>query len=587
MQCRATTNKSLIMMQVQAIVLSTVLLLCLPTLSMCEYQVINTGRFGTDRNTIELECRNNGVALQGAVFWLNRVSRENELLALGVDVTVRPDGRIVFQITRELEGTFFCGQNVENFGSVGQQLIAYPDQFLSPNYERTFFAKVGTTARLHCSILPGALRAQYFADWRNATSSIEVARLDGPRASSPLSTTPDPRFMVDETTFALIIESVSLSDAGNYQCVLGVRDPAGLPLIYPQTETLNLTLVVYQAPIITESPKNRIIALDDNRPNQSATFHCQARGQPKPEIKWLHHSPDIEDDLNSDTIGKYLLRTDAVSTPTGDYIVSSWLTVNTVDAFDAGEVVCSVMADDDELPTDLQTVQTMAQLAVIGSFNSLDLLISTNGDIIFKLRLPYPILVPVQLSIIYMDANDNRKIFSKVTENAYIGTDLITHFEPSFQVPTDFNTVRIRIALRYQRLQGPFNESPLTFDIRRPNFFREEETSVKSVTIISIAGSVVAICVVITVLVAVLTCITCRETTKRKLKAAHEDKNCHNLEMEERNPQRTIKRTNSLPHLNIEKCEVYLLPPGTRSKQDFLALFPHIASSLYKEISSP
>ena len=52
--------------------------------------------------------------------------------------------------------------------------------------------------------------------------------------------------MVDETTFALIIESVSLSDAGNYQCVLGVRDPAGLPLIYPQTETLNLTLVVYR-----------------------------------------------------------------------------------------------------------------------------------------------------------------------------------------------------------------------------------------------------------------------------------------------------------------------------------------------------
>ncbi len=129
-----------------------------------------------------------------------------------------------------------------------------------------------------------------------------------------------------------------------------------------------LHIIIIEAPIITESPKNRIIALDDNRPNQSATFHCQARGQPKPEIKWLHHSPDIEDDLNSDTIGKYLLRTDAVSTPTGDYIISSWLTVNTVDAFDAGEVVCSVMADDDELPTDLQTVQTMAQLAVIGEY---------------------------------------------------------------------------------------------------------------------------------------------------------------------------------------------------------------------------
>ncbi len=52
--------------------------------------------------------------------------------------------------------------------------------------------------------------------------------------------------MVNETTFALIIESVSLSDAGSYQCVLGVRDPAGVCLIYPQTETLNLTLVVYR-----------------------------------------------------------------------------------------------------------------------------------------------------------------------------------------------------------------------------------------------------------------------------------------------------------------------------------------------------
>ncbi len=111
------------MIQAQAIVLSTVLLLCLTVLSMCQYEVINTGRFGIIENTIELECRNNGVALQRAFFWLNRVSRNNELLALGVDVTVRPSGRIVFQITRELEGTFFCGQNLENFGRVGQQLI--------------------------------------------------------------------------------------------------------------------------------------------------------------------------------------------------------------------------------------------------------------------------------------------------------------------------------------------------------------------------------------------------------------------------------------------------------------------------------
>ncbi len=127
--------------------------------------------------------------------------------------------------------------------------------------------------------------------------------------------------------------------------------------------------------------------------------------------------------------------------------------------------------------------------------------------------------------------------------------------------------------------------SYLFADIRRPNFFTEEETSVKSVTIISIAGSVVAICVVIAILVAVLTCITCRETRKRKLKTAHEDKNCHNLEMEERNPQHAIRRSNSLPQINIKTLNVYL-PPGTRSKQDILAFSPRIASSPYKEISS-
>ncbi len=95
-----------------------------------------------------------------------------------------------------------------------------------------------------------------------------------------------------------------------------------------------------------------------------------------------------------------------------------------------------------------------------GSFNDLNLLIGQDRDIIFKLMLPAPILVPVQLYIVYEDADDPTRVSQpRVTNNTYSNTQLITHLEPRFRVPSDFTSVRIRIRLQFENYQGPFNTS--------------------------------------------------------------------------------------------------------------------------------
>lgn len=120
-----------------------------------------------------------------------------------------------------------------------------------------------------------------------------------------------------------------------------------------------------EAPIIIEEPEDEIIALSDSDPNQSVTFHCETRGDPQPEIVWLLGSKEIDNDD-----AKYVVRTQARRSGPGDYFVSSRLTIWNVDAHDAGDVVCRAIANDDNLPTALQTADSVAQLAVIGTYSA-------------------------------------------------------------------------------------------------------------------------------------------------------------------------------------------------------------------------
>lgn len=110
-----------------ALLRSAVLLSALTALCLCQedFEVINIQRFGPGMNTIELECRSNltGSAIPNAQFWLNEVSSRNELRALGITVTVRPNHQIVFQITQQLEGRFFCGEDLLTYGTRGRRLV--------------------------------------------------------------------------------------------------------------------------------------------------------------------------------------------------------------------------------------------------------------------------------------------------------------------------------------------------------------------------------------------------------------------------------------------------------------------------------
>ena len=88
--------------------------------------MVSTNRF---ENTVTLECRDSaGTPQTGAEFWLNTISREHELRALrdpAVDILpgTGNDGRITFIITRELEGTYYCGRNLADVSPMGQMLI--------------------------------------------------------------------------------------------------------------------------------------------------------------------------------------------------------------------------------------------------------------------------------------------------------------------------------------------------------------------------------------------------------------------------------------------------------------------------------
>ena len=106
----------------------TIGLLCMTVLPQCsclaQLQILNTGRTGAAGNNVQLECRDrqSGLSLTGASFWLNMISPSQELRALIGNVE-NSIGQINFTITRDLEGTYYCGRNEDDVSIEGVQLI--------------------------------------------------------------------------------------------------------------------------------------------------------------------------------------------------------------------------------------------------------------------------------------------------------------------------------------------------------------------------------------------------------------------------------------------------------------------------------
>ena len=114
-------------------------------------------------------------------------------------------------------------------------------------------------------------------------------------------------------------------------------------------------------PFITEQPRDRVIALSDSQTSQNSEFRCEARGEPLPKIEWFHNSKNVKDSE------KYSISSPSMQTSTGDFIVTSTLTINNLTAIDGGEVKCVVMVEDGKLPgVEFEPASATALLAVIG-----------------------------------------------------------------------------------------------------------------------------------------------------------------------------------------------------------------------------
>ena len=98
-----------------------------------------------------------------------------------------------------------------------------------------------------------------------------------------------------------------------------------------------------------------------------------------------------------------------------------------------------------------------------GEINSLNVLITTDKDIFFKIQHPSKILVPVQLYIVYIDANNPTRTVSQVSTTVFRDTKLITHFVPNSLVPPGFDRVQVMIALQHGDMQGPIHSSGLAY----------------------------------------------------------------------------------------------------------------------------
>ena len=104
-------------------------------------------------------------------------------------------------------------------------------------------AKAGRDAVLPPLISPGVLIQQYFIDWQDATSSVTLAYIQGPRSQRSIVT--DRRYSINPDTFELTISSVRFEDRGSYLGVIGVMDPEGQLFMYERTRQNNVTLDVY------------------------------------------------------------------------------------------------------------------------------------------------------------------------------------------------------------------------------------------------------------------------------------------------------------------------------------------------------
>ena len=93
-----------------------------------------------------------------------------------------------------------------------------------------------------------------------------------------------------------------------------------------------------------------------------------------------------------------------------------------------------------------------------GVFNTLDVLISTGGDVIFFIGLPTIYTQPVSLFLKYISADDPSRSYNRTTGVAFLNTASIQHVEYSSQVAYD--QFLVQAGLVSGGVHGPLYDAP-------------------------------------------------------------------------------------------------------------------------------
>lgn len=87
----------------------------------------------------------------------------------------------------------------------------------------------------------------------------------------------------------------------------------------------------------------------------------------------------------------------------------------------------------------------------------MDVLITQDGDVIYKLRLRGTINTPVHLFFTYTEVGGAGAEMNQTTVASFNGTDFIVHLEFNSQIP--FSKFRVGVALMSRFTLGPFTEA--------------------------------------------------------------------------------------------------------------------------------
>ena len=193
-------------------------------------QLVYIGRQG---NRITLECRQNSSPISSPQFWVQR--SDLPMARQLVNSESSQGGSITFEITQDMEGTYYCSKNMMTSNT--QDLVAYPEPNFSLPSSYFFEAADMATGTINCRIMPGKLRQYYSVTW-NKDNLVLVSSAD------PMQ----PKYQVNDN-YSLTINNIELSDSTNYWCTVTIDDPQ-IPgsvsdKVYDQQQLGNIAVMVY------------------------------------------------------------------------------------------------------------------------------------------------------------------------------------------------------------------------------------------------------------------------------------------------------------------------------------------------------